>query len=79
MKSTNFGDLPDNDSDELLSGCRKKCNVNKFIDRVAAIVRPCGIVVNFSEMFTCESPTQMYVFLIFSFAHGSDIERLKYV
>ena len=46
-----------------------------------AAVRPCGIVVNFSEMFTCESPTQMYVFLrlSFTFGHGRDIDRLRYV
>lgn len=45
---------------------------------MATIVRPCGIVVNFMEMFTCESPTQIYVFA-FTFAHGRDISRLKFV
>jgi hypothetical protein len=79
---SNFGTLPDNDSDDLLTGCRKPSKVNKFYDRtagVAAAVRPCGIVVNFTEMFSCESPTQMYVFLVFTFAHGNDIDRLKFV
>ena len=82
LTCANFGTLPDSDSEELLQGCRKQCNVNRYLDRtagVAAIVRPCGIVVNFMEMFTCESPTQMYVFLAFSFAHGRDISRLKFV
>ena len=46
---------------------------------MATIVRPCGIVVNFMEMFTCESPTQTYVFIAFTFAHGRDISRLKFV
>lgn len=45
---------------------------------MATIVRPCGIVVNFMEMFTCESPTQIYVFA-FTFAHGRDISRPKFV
>ena len=80
LTSVNLGALPDSDSDELLKGCRKQSNVNHYFDRtagVAAMVRPCGIVVNFSEMFSCESPTQMYIliFLVFTFAHGKDIDR----
>ena len=82
LTCANFGTLPDNDSAELLQGCRKQHNVNRYLDRtagVATIVRPCGIVVNFMEMFTCESPTQMYVFIAFTFAHGRDISRVKFV
>ena len=77
-----IGSLPDADSEELLTGCRKPGKVTKFFDRTAGVVaavRPCGIVVNFSEMFTCESPTQMYIFLSFTFGHGRDIDRLRYV
>ena len=77
-----IGPLPDTDSDDLFVGCRKPRNVNRFHDRTAGVVaavRPCGIVVNFSEMFTCESPTQMYIFLAFTFGHGRDIDRMKYV
>ncbi len=76
------GDIPDVDSEELLVGCRKSKNVNRFFNRTAgvlAMVRPCGIVVNFTEMFTCESPTQMFLFLVFTFARGRDIDRLRYV
>ena len=79
---THVGSLPDADCNELLTGCRKPHKVNKFFDRtagVAAAVRPCGIVVNFSEMYTCESPTQMYIFLALTFGHGRNIDRLKYV
>lgn len=82
LSSANLGELPDSDCESLLTGCRKGSNVNKFFDRtagVAAVVRPCGIIVNLTEMFTCESPTQMYIFLVFSFAHGRDIDRLKFV
>ena len=28
------------------------------------MIRPCGIVVDFTEMFTCESPTQVFIFLL---------------
>ena len=76
-----IGSLPDSDSDDFLIGCRKPKKVNRFYDRTAGVVaavRPCGIVVNFSEMFTCESPTQMYI-LAFTFGHTKDIARLKYV
>ena len=79
---TNVGMLPDCDSNELLTGCRKHSRVDRFFDRTAGVataVRPCGIVLNFTETFTCESPTQMYVFLVFTFGHGRDIDRLRYV
>ncbi len=82
LDRTAVGDVPDIDSDDLLVGCKKSKNVNKFFDRtagVAAMVRPCGIVVNYTEMFTCESPTQMYLFLVFTFARGRDFDRLRYV
>lgn len=78
-----MGALPDTDSSELITGCRKQSRIDRFFDRtagVAAAVRPCGVVVNFTELFTCESPTRMYVFLVFTFGHGRDIDdRLKYV
>ena len=76
------GELPDADSNDLLVSCKKSSNVDKFFDTtagIAAIVRPCGIVVNVTEMYTCESPTQMYIFLLLTFGRGKDIERLKYL
>ncbi len=79
LESSAVGDVPDVDSEDLLVGCKKAKNVKKFFDRtagVAAMVRPCGIVVNFTEMFTCESPTQMYLFLVFTFGRGRDYVML---
>ena len=41
------------DSQVIGDGCRKKTNVNHYFDRtagIAAIVRPCGIIVNVTEM-----------------------------
>ena len=63
-------ELPENDVDTFVVGCKKASNVNKFYDRTAgilALVRPCGIIVNFSEMFACESVTQAYVFIFTTF------------
>ena len=54
--------------------------MTKFYDRTAgvpALVRPCGVIVNTVEMYTCESPTQLYLFLIMTFARGHDIQRLR--
>ena len=82
IQPTQLGSVPDSDSTELLTGCRKGKNVNTFHDRTAGViaaVRPCGIIVNFTEMFTCESPTQMYIFLAFTFCHQSDISRLRFI
>lgn len=57
--------------------------MNKFYDRTAgilALVRPCGIIVNFSEMFTCESVMQAYVFIFTTFGRSlEDLDRLKYL
>jgi len=74
--------LPNNDSTDLLVGCRKSKGVTRFHDRTAgvlAIVRPCGVIVNTCEMYTCESPTQVYLFLVMTFARGRDIDRLHYL
>jgi hypothetical protein len=54
--------------------------INHYLDRtvgIAAIVRSYGIIVNVTEMYTCESMTQMYLFLLGTFAHGNDIEILR--
>ena len=75
--------LPDNDDDNFFVGCRKYCNVNRFYDRTAgvmALVRPCGIIANFTEMYTCESPTQAYIFIYTTFGRNlSDLSRLKFL
>lgn len=76
-----MGTLPDADSNHLLVGCKASI-VNKFYSTtagIAAIVCPCGIVVNFTEMYTCESATHMYIFLLMTFGRGRDIERLRFL
>ena len=57
-------------------GCRKVKGINRFFDRMAgdmALVCPCGIFVNTTVMYTCESPTQVYLFLVM---RANDIDRL---
>ena len=75
--------FPDNDDDSCLVGCKKKQNIDRFYDRTAGIlaaVRPCGIIVNLMEMFTCESPTQVYVFVYTTFGRClEDLRRLQYL
>ena len=82
-KSSDEVQLPDSDDNNLLVGCRKSSNVNRFYDRTAgvmALVRPCGIIANFTEMYTCESPTQAYIFIYTTFGRSlCDLERLKYL
>lgn len=75
--------LPDSDDTSLLVGCKKSTNLNRFYDRTAgilALVRPCGIIANFTEMFTCESPTQAYVFIYTTFGRSlDDLRMLRYL
>ena len=75
--------LPDSDDTTLFVGCKKSQNVNHYYDRTAgvfALVRPCGIIVNFTEMFTCESATQAYVFIYTTFGRSlQDLRNLKYL
>ena len=81
LEREKIGSLPDND-DSLLVGCRKVKGMTKFYDRTAgilALVRPCGVIVNSVEIFTCETPTQVYPFLIMTFTRLQDIQRLRYL
>jgi len=82
-KSTGEVPLPDTEDSNLFVGCKKYAKVNRFYDRTAgimALVRPCGIIANFNEMFTCESPTQAYIFIYSTFGRSlDDLRRLKYL
>lgn len=45
-----------------------------------ALIRPCGIVVAMTEMYTCESATQVFLFLLRTFVHDvNTVMRLKYL
>ena len=76
------GEVPENDDARVVIGCPKEKGVTKFYKRTAsvlALVRPCGVIVNTSEMYTCESPTQVHLFLVTTFGQGDDIKRLRYL
>ncbi len=85
LEESKVGKLPDNDDDSQIVGCKNKSKVDRFYDRTAgllAAVRPCGIIVDvgFQEMFTCESPSQVYIFLWLTFGRClEDLQRLKVV
>ena len=53
------------------------------MDRTAGLLtaaRPCGIIVKAQEMYTCESFTQVYAFLLLKFGTTTDdLMRLKFV
>lgn len=64
-------------------GCKKAKNISLFFETTAgvlALIRPCGIVVNMTEMFTSESYTQVFLFLLRTFCHNvSSLRRLRYL
>ena len=81
--------LPVSDSGEdesNLVGCKKNSKITKFYHTSAgmlALIRPCGIVVDLCEMFTCESATQVFLFLLRTFCRSSQdhsyFQRLRYL
>ena len=77
------GVLPDNADDSLLVGCKRPENCTKFFDTTAgmlALIKPCGIVVATCEMYTCESVTQVFLFLLRTFALNVEtMLRLRYL
>ena len=77
------GELPKNDDDSVLVGYKKPENRTKYYLTTAgmlALIRPCGIVISMTEMFTCESPTQVFLFLLRTFVHDTDsVLRLRYL
>ena len=71
---------PRNFCDERMSDLGgNKHKASKYCAGIAAIVRPCGIIGNVTEMYTCESMTQMYLFSLGTFACGKDIQHLKWL
>ncbi len=72
--------LPDNDDTSVHVGCKSAKDVDKFYSRTAgilALVRPCGVIIDFAEMYTCESPTQVMVFLLR--VCSKNWKRFKYI
>ena len=60
-------DLPSNADSTMHTACKKACNIRRFHESTAgimAIVRPCGLVLDWREMYTCESSSQLFVQLL---------------
>ena len=64
-------------------GCKKKENISLFFQTTAgmlALIRPCGMIVGMTEMFTSESYTQAFLFILRTFCGDlEDFKRLKYL
>ena len=78
------GDIPEHDGlNSKQGGCKSKERINRYMDRTAGLLtagRPCGIIVKAQEMYTCESCTQVYAFLLLTFGKTTDdLMRLKFV
>lgn len=75
------GQVEENNDESVLVGCKKQTNIDRFYDRTAGVlaaVRPCGIAAAFCEMFTCESPSQVFFFIFNSFGRAAEnFSRLK--
>lgn len=69
--------------EDTVYGCKKKENISLFFETTAgmlALIRPCGIVVGMTEMLTCESQTQVFLFIPRPFCKNVEyFKRLKYV
>ena len=66
-----------------LHSCKKKENISLFFETTSgmlALVRPCGIVVSMTEMFTSESLTQVFLFILRTFTKTPEqFLRLRYL
>ena len=59
--------------DDINKGCKKEDNIDKFYSRTAGIFyifRPCGIRLSHFEMYTSESLSDVFLFLIDTFGQS---------
>ena len=62
--------------------CKKESKKRSFYNRTAgilALVRPCGIIANWTEMYTTESLSQVFFFLINTFGRSNDISKVRFL
>lgn len=60
-------DLPKNDDETVMIGCKchgKVPNHYKTTAGILAMVRPCGLIIPYTEMFNFESCTQVFTFVL---------------
>lgn len=59
--------LPSNSDTSMHTACKSIENVKRYHDKTAgimAVVRPCGIILDCRELYTCESSSQLFVQLL---------------
>ena len=67
------GQVEENDDESVLAGCKKRKNIDRFYDRTTGV-----LAAAFCEMFTCESPSQVFFFIFNSFGKAAEnLSRLK--
>jgi hypothetical protein len=69
--------LPDVYSDDFncVNEDRTSNHVSKYMTRTAGVqvaMRPCGVIIGFSEMIKCESPTQIALWLNYEFMRTAE-------
>ena len=63
-------------------GCKKPDAINRFFDRTAGmfyVFRPCGIRLSHSEMYTCESCSDVFIHLLDSFGLEPDPKYIRLI
>ncbi|CAG2216851.1 unnamed protein product [Mytilus edulis] len=70
-------------TDEEVKSCKDKSKLNKFYKTTAGmlfVIRPCGVIVGFAEMYSHESLTQVFLLLRkMFFMNDSCKKRIKYL
>lgn len=70
-------------TDEEVKSCKDKSKLNKFYKTTAGmlfVIRPCGVIVGFAEMYSHESLTQVVLLLRkMCFMDDSCKKRIKYL
>lgn len=64
-----------------MTGCKDAKKVTKFTTSTAgilAMVKPCGIITAVSEMYTCESSSQVFAFLLRTLSECAAINYIGY-
>ena len=70
------GDIPEHDGlNSEQGGCKSRERIKQYMDHTAGlltVVRPCRMIVKAQEMYTCESCTHVYAFLLLTFGRTAD-------
>lgn len=77
--ATSTSQLPDNTDTSVHVACKDAKKITKYADTTAgilAMVKPCGIICAINEMYTCESLSQVFSFLL---RNLEDVPSIKFI